>query len=158
MQRLLLLHVQNMIVQLFVMLPRSQRSENICMKRQKFLDIWMTSSQNSFVKKPQHANISAETRRSKIMLHEIVFRRPFDFLQESALCGIKSLKQGIRSMKDCTTVIFHKAPHMRLKLIDQIFDTIMRLGTQYGLPLGTYLCKYLLDRLVRYQFAIYKTT
>ena len=51
MQRLLLLHIQNMIVQLFVMLPRSQRTENISMKREKSLDSWVAKSKNSFVQK-----------------------------------------------------------------------------------------------------------
>ena len=44
MQRMLLLHVQNMIVQLFVMLPRSQGTENISMKREKSLDSWVAKS------------------------------------------------------------------------------------------------------------------
>ena len=59
------------------------------------------------------------------MLDENRFRTHVYFLQEPALCGIKSLKQGIRSMKNCTTVIFHTAPHVRLTLNDPIFQKLL---------------------------------
>ena len=88
-QGVLKLHFQKIITELLVVLASAQLAEAIKMKRQQLAKDGVGFTQNSFVQKAQHPNITAKDWRSKVKLQErccffkayFVPKTPLDVIQ-----------------------------------------------------------------------------
>ena len=70
MQRVLKLNIQYVAVQLSIVFAGPERAKDICMKRQQFLEDWVTFAKHAFLQQAEYADIPAQARWRKVMLNK----------------------------------------------------------------------------------------